>query len=207
MQITRERALKLFSYFNYKTAGKWSSKRMEGKLAKLPDSIDIKLVKNSKVEAILKEIINASSIEVTSADKEKKVDVKVTIPTKLKTTKKTAKKKTTAGPVSKKKETKKTVSKKTGKKKKSRFSKKKQAKTTTKKTEKTPGVIMSVLEFIQKDGPISGKNILAKLVKRFPDRDPESMERTVPRVPNHLATEKGIKTIRKNDKGKYYIKK
>ncbi len=122
MQITRERALKLFSYFNYKTAGKWSSKRMEGKLIKLPESVDIKLVKNSKVEAILIEIVNASSVEVVSADKEK-------TETKSTEKKKAAKKKTTAGPVSKKKETKKTVSKKTDKKKKSRFGKKKKAKT------------------------------------------------------------------------------
>ena len=121
MQITRERALKLFSYFNYKTAGKWSSKRMEGKLAKLPESVDISLVKNSRVEAILKDIANASSVEVITADKKKDK-------TETKSTKKKATKKTTAEPVSKKKKTKKTASKKTGKKKKSRFSKKKQTK-------------------------------------------------------------------------------
>ncbi len=101
MQITRERALKLFSYFNYKTAGKWSSERMETKLAKLPEAVDIKLVKNSKVEAILKEIINASSVEVVSATPEKKTK------TKLTKKKKAAKKKITAGSVSKEKEIKK----------------------------------------------------------------------------------------------------
>ncbi len=98
MTITRERALKLFSYFNYKTAGKWSSKRMEGKLANLPDKIDIKVVNNSKVKAILKEIANASSIEVTSAAKkksteDKSVEEKIEKRTGKKAVKKTAKKK------------------------------------------------------------------------------------------------------------------
>ncbi len=191
MKITRERALKLFSYFNYKTAGKWSSKRMEGKLAKLPDSIDIKVVKNSKVKAILKDIMNASSIEIASSEKTK-VDVKAKI---------------TAKPEIKSKKKTKKVSKKSAKKTKGRFNKKQKTKTTTKKTEKTPGVIMSVLEFIQKDGPISTKKILAKLAARFPDRSSESMERTIPRVPNHLKTNFGIDKIRKNDKGNYYAKK
>ncbi len=123
MTITRERALKLFSYFNYKMAGKWSSKRMEGKLAKLPEMIDIRVVNNSKVKAILEEIANASSIEVITADKkksteDKSVKEKIEKRTGKKTVKKTAKKK-----VSKKSE-----------KKKSRFAKKKQTKTTTKKT-------------------------------------------------------------------------
>ncbi len=195
MTITRERALKLFSYFNYKTAGKWSSKRMEGKLAKLPDSIDIKLVKNSKVEAILKEITNASSVKIASTDKTKSTEDKSVKEKIEKRTGKKAMKKTT-----KKKD-------KKSDKKKSRFTKKQKTKTTTKKTEKTPGVIMSVLEFIQNDGPISAKKILAKLVKRFPDRSSESMDRTIPRVPNHLKANFGIDKIRKNDKGNYYTKK
>ncbi len=106
MQITRERALKLFSYFNYKTAGKWSSKRMGGKLANLPEMVDVAKVKNDRVKAILKEIAGASSIEVVSATPEKKTNTKST------KKKKAAKKKTTAESVSKEKETKK--QKKTG---------------------------------------------------------------------------------------------
>ena len=190
---------------------------MEGKLAKLPEMIDIRVVNNSKVKAILEEIANASSIEVTSADK-KKIETKSMDPLKaiikLTSTKKSTKKKSTEDNSVKekiekrtgKKAVKKTVKKKVSKKK-SRFAKKKQTKTTTKKTEKTPGIIMSVLEFIQNDGPISAKKILAKLVKRFPNRDSDSMERTIPRVPNHLKTNFGIDKIRKNDKGNYYIKK
>jgi len=90
---------------------------MEGKLAKLPEMVDIKLVKNSKVEAILLEIINASSIEIISTDKKK---AKVESVQKEKSTIKT------------KKVTKKKVSKK-----KSRFAKKEQAKSVKEKTPST----------------------------------------------------------------------
>ena len=192
MTITRERALKLFEYFKYKTAGKWSSKRMEGKLANLPEIVDAVKVKNDNVKSILKEIAGASSIEVVSGGKKKSEPKTEPVKKEKKETKKTTKKKS---------------AKKSDKKEKSRFGKKKQTKITKQKTEKTPGIIMSVLEFIQNDGPISAKKILAKLVKRFPNRNAESMERSIPKVPGYLKSTKGIDKIRKNDKGNYYIKK
>ena len=85
--------------------------------------------------------------------------------------------------------------------------------TTEKKAEKKPakenkpGLMMSMYEFIKKDGPISAKAILAKLKQRFPNHNPESMERCIPRYPKCLAESKGIKDIKINNKGKYYIKK
>lgn len=115
MIITRERALKLFSYFNYKTAGKWSSKRMEGKLAKLPESIDINLVKNDKVKIILQELTNASSIEIASIEKKteaKSVKEKIEKRTGKKATKKTAEKKVGKKSEKKSEKKKKTVEKK-----------------------------------------------------------------------------------------------
>jgi len=51
---------------------------------------------------------------------------------------------------------------------------------TPKKVEKKkgPGVIASILEFVQ-SGPIKESDILKKLSKRFPDRDKESMSKTI----------------------------
>ena len=100
MVIARSRAVRLFEYCNYKTASKWDSKKLETKLASLPEMVDLTKVKNDKVKALLKEIINATSIEVVPGKKATK----------------TAKKKTTTGPVSRKKEAKKTAKKKVGKK-------------------------------------------------------------------------------------------
>ena len=121
MTITRERALKLFEYFKYKTAGKWSSKRMEGKLANLPEIVDAVKVKNDNVKSILKEIAGASSIEVVSGGKKKSEPKTEPVKKEKKETKKTTKKKS---------------AKKSDKKEKSRFGKKKQAKTVKKETSK-----------------------------------------------------------------------
>jgi len=101
---------------------------MEGKLAKLPEMVDIKLVKNSKVKAILLEIINASSIEIISTDKKK---AKVESVQKEKSITKTRK-------VTKKKVSKKTDEKKSkpNEKEQAKPTKKKQKKSITKKTKK-----------------------------------------------------------------------
>ncbi len=196
MQITRERALKLFSYFNYKTAGKWSSKRMEGKLIKLPESVDINVVKNSKVEAILKEIINASSVEVVSADKEK---------TETKSTKKKAtKKKTTTESVSKKKETKKKETKKKETKKTDKKKKKETKETGEKKKYK---VLASVVEFIERYGPITKKALLKRMINRFPERNVSNMENNIAAISVYLIRTKGKSIVKENSEGKYYIKK
>ncbi len=112
MRITRERALKLFSYFNYKTASKWDSKRMEGKLMKLPEMVDINLVKNDKVEAVIKEIMGASSVEVIST--KEKTKTKDATPEKKKEAPK-AKTPEKKKKVSKKKTDKKKTTKKVGK--------------------------------------------------------------------------------------------
>ena len=76
------------------------------------------------------------------------------------------------------------------------------------KKPKGPGVIASVLEFLSaasKKKPISKKQIVAKLAKRFPDREAESMAKTVNvQVGSRIAKEKNVKVV-KNDDGGYWI--
>ena len=84
--------------------------------------------------------------------------------------------------------------------------KKAEVKESKKAEKKAPGVIASILEFIQ-HGPISKKHILSKLQKRFPDRPVEGMEKTInAQLPNRMSKEKGVK-IKVDSKGQYYIKK
>lgn len=72
------------------------------------------------------------------------------------------------------------------------------------------GVIGSILEFMteaSKDKPIDKKGLLAKLVKRFPDRDESSMKATInAQVPNRIAKEKKV-TVKTNDEGGYWVAK
>jgi len=73
-----------------------------------------------------------------------------------------------------------------------------------------PGVIASILEFIQKDGPITKDEILAALAKRFPDRDTDKMKKTVQVQLNgkdtcRMEKEKGVVFTKKD--GNFSIKK
>jgi hypothetical protein len=70
-----------------------------------------------------------------------------------------------------------------------------------------PGVIASILEFLLKateDRPITKQRLVEKLVKRFPQRDPEGMSKTVSvQIPNRIKREKGV-DVRQNENG-YWI--
>ncbi len=63
---------------------------------------------------------------------------------------------------------------------------------------KNPGVIASILEFIEQKGPITQAQILDMLVKRFPDRAPEQINATIKaqiggrKRPVRMEREKGI---------------
>jgi len=71
-----------------------------------------------------------------------------------------------------------------------------------------PGIIGSIVEFVKKatpEKPITKKEIVAKLAKRFPEKDPEGMEKTVNvQVPNRIKKEKGINIVR-HPEGGYYV--
>lgn len=70
---------------------------------------------------------------------------------------------------------------------------------------KSPGVIQTIVDIIDSKGPITKDQILKVLTKKFPDRNPEGMGRTIHiQVPNRLNREKNIK-IKEGDNG-YYIK-
>jgi hypothetical protein len=72
-----------------------------------------------------------------------------------------------------------------------------------------PGIIASIVEFIQEatpDKPISKKQILDKLVKRFKDGDADGMMKTInAQVPNRLIQQKGLDVVKTDDK-RFYIR-
>jgi hypothetical protein len=76
--------------------------------------------------------------------------------------------------------------------------------------EGSPGVIGSIVEFLSAADakkPITKKELVDKLAKRFPDREATSMMRTINvQVPNRLKTDKKLNVV-KSDKGGYYIEK
>ncbi|QEG39389.1 hypothetical protein [Roseimaritima ulvae] len=68
---------------------------------------------------------------------------------------------------------------------------------------KAPGVIASIIEVLTKatkTKPVTKEQLLAQLVKRFPERTPEAMTRTINcQVPSRLLSDKGIK-VQSTDK-------
>jgi hypothetical protein len=73
-----------------------------------------------------------------------------------------------------------------------------------------PGVIGSIIEFIQaasKKEPITKQEMADKLAKRFKDRDRDAMMKTINvQVPNRLNKDKKLNVV-KHEKGGYYISK
>jgi hypothetical protein len=74
------------------------------------------------------------------------------------------------------------------------------------KKAKTPGVIATIVTLISSK-PMSKATLLKKLVKAFPDRDAEKMEKTLNiQVPNRIRKEKN-ESLEENKKGKWFFKK
>lgn len=72
------------------------------------------------------------------------------------------------------------------------------------KKEKKPGVIATILDMITAK-PMTEDQIVAALVKKFPDRLEESMRKTVKvQLPNRMSKEKGVNIV-KDDKGKFSV--
>lgn len=87
------------------------------------------------------------------------------------------------------------------------------AKKETKKKAKKPagpGVIQTILDYITAKGPVTKKQILAHLVRKFPDREQEAMKKTVnvqlggQKRPSRMEREKDV-TFDIDDKGKFSI--
>ena len=65
MKISKEKAVKVFEYFGFKTASKWNAKKMTDKLTTILESIDPKVkIKSKKVKALVQELLAADSIVV-----------------------------------------------------------------------------------------------------------------------------------------------
>lgn len=175
-QIKKITAVKLFGALDFKTADKWTTNRLQSKLPNLTDLVDTSTIKNPKVLKILKKIAKADEVIVVTGDE----------------------------PMAKKKKGK----KKDQKKKAQKTETKKAAKKKASKRDgvKKVGVIASILEIIKNHGPITKPNIVKRLGKKFPDREPDGMTRTVNiQVPSRLNKEKKAK-IKKDDKGRFFIK-
>lgn len=68
------------------------------------------------------------------------------------------------------------------------------------KAEKPVGVVGTIIEMLKR-GNVTKKDILAELVARFPERNPEAMQRTLNcQLPWHLRKDKGLDIV-KNEKG------
>ena len=213
MLVTREALNEMFVNLEMPMAPKWSEKRLVDKLTKLPDVVDEDTDAGDSTELlqmVLEAVANEEEFEISDGggddDDElvakKKVTKKKT--TKKKTTKKkTTKKKTTKkkAPVTKKKtEDEEPVKKKVSK-------KKPVLKKPVKTKQKAPvrvGVIATIvtcLEKATKRKPITKEEILDVLVEKFPDRESDSMKRTIGlAVPYKLKKEKGL-DVQKSDKG------
>ena len=70
-----------------------------------------------------------------------------------------------------------------------------------KASEKGPGIIASILEFVTEHGPITKEDIVKRLEKRFPDRDTVAMGKTVQcQLPKRMSKEKKVNIV-KTDEG------
>ena len=202
-QVTMNRAIKIFEALGFKTASKWDVHKIQkklGKLHELVEGVELDPKNLKKVNQILRAQNEGKKIIVVDVDdvvagKQREQDVKdaqkraVTREQERKT--KTVKKE-------------KAMAKKKAKKSEA----KKQAKKAVKAArEKKPGLMMSMYEFIQTQQPISARKILSLLKKRFPNKNPESMERCIPRYPKCLADSHGITDIGQDDKERYIIVK
>jgi len=203
-QVTKTRAIKIFEALGFKTAGKWDVAKLQRKLLKLDTLIEGTDLDKKNLKKV-NEILSAQAklrkvivvdVEDVAAGKQREKDVKDAAAREVK---RKAEQKTKAK-VKEKAETKKTV-------------KKAEAKKTAKKAvaasdkKKKPGLMLSMYEFIQAHQPISANKILAMLKQRFPDKNPESMERCIPRYPKCLADSHGITDIGQDDKERYIIVK
>jgi hypothetical protein len=73
---------------------------------------------------------------------------------------------------------------------------------------KGPGVIATLLDDLRKatkDKPLTKEALLERLTKKFPDREPDSMKKTINcQVPGRIAKEQGVK-VHRNEEGGFWI--
>lgn len=73
MKISKEKAVRVFEHFGFKTAAKWTPEKMTEKLNTLVESIDSKVkIKSKKVKALVAELVAAEKIVVSGGKKKEK---------------------------------------------------------------------------------------------------------------------------------------
>lgn len=174
IQVTQEQAVSIFAALDIPAAAKWTPARLQAKLNKLDEMVDedadfepevAKLA--GDIMAELKEGGEVELAESNGAPAATKGKGKAAAKGK-------GKEEAPAGKKAAKK------GKADGK----------------KKEDKGPGVIASIVEFLKaasSKSPLTKDQLADKLAKRFPDRERESMLRTINvQVPNRLKTDKEL---------------
>ena len=188
MKVKREKAIELLSSLGFTGASKMTDGELTKKLNKLSKKVtDETTTEDDALDTLLDDVLeNEGSVKVVNKTKKEKSSGGSGGKGKKASKKKTTKKAT-------KKATKKSTEKKS---------------TTEKKTpakRAKVGVIATILSIIEKK-PTTKEKIVEQLAKKFPDRDPESMAKTVGvQLPTRLAKDRGVKIV-KDDKGRYSVK-
>jgi len=202
--ITKIRAIKIFEALGFKTADKWDVTRLQKKLGNLNMLVEgtgLDEKNQKKVNEILraqKNGLKVTVIDVENAERNRQQEREIR--DALERGRERAAEKKARAAKNEEKDAVKNVAE-------SVVAKKQATRIAGKKKDGSPGVIMSVLEFVKNQGPISKKEILDLLKKRFPNRNPESMGRTISQIPSYLSRKKSISNIKTDDKGLYIFKK
>ncbi len=206
--IRRERIILLYEALGFKTAQNWDDDRLLKKVESLSELTEDVIIKDPEIKKLLDKILKAGKIKIKT-DKPK--GASETDMAKKKGKKKSSKKSKAemeaAGVDATPKKKSKKNSKKADKKKNSKKNKtpKKDKKSTKKTSEKKLGVIDTIADCLRKEHT-TAKNIVKVLVKKFPNRNKDSMENTTNRcIKSYLEKEKGI-TVSQDSKGKFFIK-
>lgn len=200
MKISRSDAVALMEALDYKTAARWSLKKLADKITGLPDILDEETeIEDKKLSKLLKEVLNAvendDEIVVLEDEVEEEETEEEAPKPKKKGDKKTAKRGSKKASDDEETET--------------EAEEEESVPVKPKPAKKGPGkrgvgVIATIIEELRKASakkPTTKEKILAVLVKKFPDRDPKAMKSTVSsQIPSGLRTEKGL-VVQSNDKG------
>jgi len=221
--------IKLFEALGFKTASTWDIERMGKKAKQLPEMVDEEKIKSKKVKSCLVSLMEADVIVVVDdgckspkkevgsdsakqepKKKEPEMAVEETAKKKTKTkTKKTGVSTTASSSKEEAKQDTKHNEKKTPTKKpKPKTALKKDAtnkpKTKPEPRKRKPGVLRVIFETIEKKGLVSKECIGKILEKKFPDRDINSMMKTVDACPGYYRKTKNV-DVQLDKKGRLFI--
>ena len=177
VKINKADAVEMFTAIGFTTANKWTTKRLQSKANRMDTAPDDSLG-SKKLDELADLVLSSENILIIDEVEEtKKKDTKPK--TKVKTVKATV--------INNKK-----------------VKTEKKEKTPKEKKEKKVGIIATLVACM-KAKPHSKEQLLAALVKAFPDRPAEGMGKTINiQIPGRLSKDKGLK-IKTDDKGRYSI--